>query len=181
MEKNIFMIGPASVGKSTVGKLLAAKINYHFVDIDLEFCRQIKLVPDYMREFGYVGYCEANSALADKLIKENPARTVFATPAGYLVHEAAPHIAKKNLGAISGGISVLLLPSKDPARGVQEIVRRQLFRWNEAKEQNEREKFLARFGKYEKYGDIKIYSLEEPEIVAAKIVSELERRFLGIS
>lgn len=177
MEKNVFMIGPASVGKSTVGKLLATKINYRFVDIDLEFCRRIKLVPDYMREFGYVGYCEANSALADKLIKENPTRTVFATPAGYLVHEAAPHIVKKNLGAISTGISVLLLPSEDPAHGVHEIVRRQLFRWDEAKEQNEREKFLTRFGKYEKYGDIKIYSLEGPELVAEKIIAELARQF----
>jgi shikimate kinase len=179
MKKNIFMIGPASVGKSTVGRLLAKKIDYHFVDIDLEFCRQIKLVPDYMKEFGYGSYCEANSKLADKLIKENPARTVFATPAGYLVHETAPQVAKKNIRAISEGISVLLLPSEDPIRGVHEIVRRQLLRWDDAEENKEREKFLARSGKYKNYGDIKIYSLEEPEVVTEKILSKLTRRFWG--
>jgi shikimate kinase len=177
MEKNIFMIGPASVGKSTIGKLLAQKIGYRFVDIDLEFCRQIKLIPDYIKEFGYVGYCGANSGLADKLIKKNPVRTIFATPAGYLVHEAAPQFAKKNRRAISEGISVLLLPSEDPIRGVHEIVRRQLLRWDDAKENEEREKFLVRFEKYKKYGDIKIYSLEKPEVVTAKIMSELMFNF----
>jgi len=177
MEKNIFMIGPASVGKSTVGELLAAKIGYHFVDIDMEFCRQIQLIPDYINEFGYVSYCEANAGLTDKLIKENSARTVFATPAGYLVHEAAPHVAKKNRETIKQGISILLLPAEDPARGVQEIVRRQLYRWNDAQKNVEREKFLVRFEKYKNYGDIKIYSLEEPGVVVMKIVGELARKF----
>ena len=65
-------------------------------------------------------------------MKENSARTVFATPAGYLVHETAPHVAKKNRETIKQGISILLLPAEDPARGVQEIVRRQLYRWNDA-------------------------------------------------
>jgi shikimate kinase len=175
MEKNIFMIGPASVGKSTVGQLLAEKIGYHFVDIDMEFCRQIKLIPDYINEFGYVRYCETNAELAEKLIKENPAKTVFATPAGYLVHETAPHVAKKNLAVIKEGISILLLPSEDPSLGVGEIVRRQLYRWNDTEESEERKKFFARFGAYNRCGDIKIYSLEDPEIITTKIVSEFMR------
>jgi shikimate kinase len=178
MEKNIFMIGPASVGKSTVGELLAGKIGYHFVDIDMEFCGRIQLIPDYINEFGYVSYCEANAELVDELLRENSARTVFATPAGYLVHETASHVAEKNRGTISGGISVLRLPAEDPDRGVQEIVRRQLYRWNDAKEHKEREKFLARHEKDKNYGDIKIFSFEGPEIVAAKVVAELTRHFL---
>jgi shikimate kinase len=178
MEKNIFMIGPASVGKSTVGELLAKKIGYHFMDIDMEFCRRIQLIPNYINEFGYVSYCEANAGLVEELLKENSARTVFATPAGYLVHEAAPRVAEKNRGTIRGGISVLLLPAEDPALGVQEIVRRQIFRWNDAEENNEREKFLARHEKYKNYGDIKVFSLEAPEIVAAKVAAELARHFL---
>lgn len=177
MEKNIFMIGPASVGKSTVGEMLAKKIGYHFVDIDMEFCREIQLIPDYINEFGYVSYSEANAELTGKLIKENSARTVFATPAGYLVHEIAPHIAEKNRRVIGGGISVLLLPSEDPAQGVHEIVRRQMLRWDDAEENKEREKFLARSEKYKNYGDIKIFSLEEPEVIAAKIMNELMRKF----
>ncbi|MGB7957889.1 MAG: shikimate kinase [Minisyncoccia bacterium] len=178
MEKNIFMIGPASVGKSTVGELLARKIGYNFVDVDMEFCGRIQLIPDYINEFGYVSYSEANAELVDELLKENSARTVFATPAGYLVHEIAPYVAKKNQETIRGGISVLLLPSEDPVRGVQEIVRRQMLRWNDAEENKEREKFLARHEKYKNYGDIKIFSLEGPEIVAAKVVAELTRHFL---
>src|SRR6266481_3851584 len=113
MNKNIFFIGPASVGKSTIGKLLADSINYHFIDIDGEFCKRIKLIPDYIHASSYAAYCEANSKLTDELIKENPERTIFATPSGYLVHEDSPHLIKKHLTVIREGISVLLLPSED--------------------------------------------------------------------
>ena len=39
-----------------------------------------ELLPDYMKEFGYASYCEANSKLVDKLVAEHPTKTVFATP-----------------------------------------------------------------------------------------------------
>jgi shikimate kinase len=180
MEKNIYFIGPASVGKSTIGKLLAESINYHFVDIDKEFNKHIKLIPDYIRASSYAAYCEANSKLTDGLIKENSERTVFATPSGYLVHEDSPHLVKKHLNVIKGGISVLLLPSEDATEGVDTIVQRQLNRWNDVRAEEERERFLARFDKYKNYGDIKIYSLEQPEVIAKKILNKLEREYFVV-
>ena len=96
----------------------------------------------------------------DKLIKENPARDGFHTPAGYLVHEAAPQVAKKNRRKINEGISVLFFRRKILPGVSVNTVRRQLLRWNDAEESEEREKFLARSERYKKYGDIKIYSLE---------------------
>lgn len=100
MSKNIFFVGPASVGKSTVASLLAERLGYKFVDVDKKFCERIDLIPDVVRNEGYPVYCEKNSKLVDELIMENPQKTVFATPSGFLVHEGSPHLVKKHIGVI---------------------------------------------------------------------------------
>src|ERR1019366_10562520 len=127
-EPNIFLIGPASVGKTTTGRLLAQKLGRRFVDVDFRFCEQIGLITDYICEFGYEAYCEANSKLVDDLISEYPASTIFATPSGFLVHESSPLLVEKHLGVIGSGLSVLLLPSADPEESADMIVQRQLDR-----------------------------------------------------
>lgn len=173
MRKNIFFIGPASVGKSTNAELLAHKLGHKFVDIDEEFCRRVELIPEYVNSKGYPAYCEANSKLTDELINENPEATVFATPSGFLVHGESPHLIEKHLEVIGWGISVLLLPDEDPHKGVEIIVTRQLSRWNDIEPEKERQRFLSRFDKYKNYGDIKIFSMENPEIITDMIIQKL--------
>jgi shikimate kinase len=173
VRKNIFLVGPASVGKSTAAELLAHRIGYRFVDIDREFCRRLEPIPLCVREKGYPAYCEANSALTDRLVAEYGEGTVFATPSGFLVHEGSPHLVEKHLRLIEGGISVLLLPDVDPQKGVDTVVARQLARWDDLNAETERRRFLERFEKYRNYGDIKIFSLEEPEVIVESILTLL--------
>lgn len=173
MSKNIFFIGPASVGKTTVASLLAERLGYKFVDVDKQFCGRIALIPDVVRNEGYPTYCEKNSKLVDELITENPQKTVFATPSGYLVHEDSPHLVKKHIEVIGRGVSILLLPDKDPSKGVDLIVSRQLNRWNDIAPDKERERFYARFERYKTHGDIKIFSMERPDVIVGTILEEL--------
>ena len=177
MPKNIFFIGPASVGKSTAAKLLAEKLGRTFVDIDKEFCERIALIGDYLNANGYEAYCEANSALVGQLLLENPENTVFATPAGFLAHEKSPHLVAKHLKLIKQGVSVLLLPDKDPQKGIDVIVARQLARWHDVEEQDQRFKFLDRFEKYKNYGDIQIFSMESAEVIVELILKELNTNY----
>lgn len=174
MKQNIFLIGPASVGKSTVSKLLADELGYSFVDIDLVFCDQVELIPDYIDKYGYVKYCERNSMLVDKLVKKYPDKTIFATPAGFLVHEDSPELVIKHLKLISSNaLSVLLLPSTDPEEHVKTIIERQLARYPEIDPDNEKRRYIARHQKYIKYGDIKIFGLQEPKVTVHQIRSKL--------
>ncbi|MEX0918159.1 MAG: shikimate kinase [Candidatus Paceibacterota bacterium] len=175
-DTNIFFVGPASVGKSTTGKLLAKRLNFKFVDVDKEFCKRIALIPDFVKLHGYTEYCETNSILVDELLNEHPTSTIFATPSGFLVHEQSPHLVKKHLELISRFISVLLLPGKDPQEYVDLIVQRQLNRWTDCDEENERNRFLSRFEKYKRYGDIKVYSVEKSEVIVSKIIKQLQTR-----
>lgn len=111
--------------------------------------------------------------MTDELIVENPATTIFATPSGFLVHEESPHLVKKHLQLIKNSISVLLLPDKDPSKGVEVVVARQVSRWNGVQPEKERQRFLTRFEKYKNYGDIKIFSMERPEVITNMIISKL--------
>ncbi len=178
-SRNIFFIGPASVGKSTVAKLLADKVKYDFVDIDLKFCEEIGLIPDYVRQHSYTEYCERNSRLVDDLLIRYPNNTVFATPSGFLVHEDSPHLVEKHIKLIrQKGISILLLPSKNPLNSVDIIIKRQQSRWDDVTVSKEKRRFIQRFHKYKNYGDIKIFSLEEPTKIATKILQQLRRKNL---
>lgn len=172
--KNIFLIGPASVGKSTVGELLAENLGYKFIDIDKEFCSRIALIPDYIKAKSYGEYCQANSDLTKMLLDENPHKTVLATSSGFLVHENSPHVVDRNLELIRNYISILLLPGRDPQKYVDIIVQRQLDRWDDCEAGEEKERFLIRFKKYQQYGNIQIYSNEESPTIVLKIVEELE-------
>jgi len=69
----IYLIGLPGVGKSTVGKELAGKIGYDYVDLDLyieEFMN--KPIPEIFSEFGEDFFRELEKkALNDMLSKEN--------------------------------------------------------------------------------------------------------------
>lgn len=173
MSKNLFFIGPASVGKSTVANLAAEQLGYTFIDVDQEFCERIGLIPDVVKSEGYPAYCEKNSELVGDLVRENPSNTVFATPSGFLVHEDLPHLVEKNLLITKSGTSVLLLPDTDPHAGVDTIVARQMIRWNDIDADTERRRFLSRFEKYKNYGDIKIFSSEQPNMICNMVLAKL--------
>lgn len=177
---NIFLIGPASVGKSTVGKRLAERLGLHFIDIDSQFCSEVTPVPDYVKKHGYAGYCERSSELADDLIARFATETVFATPAGFLVHDELPHLVEKHIRLVdTNATSVLLLPSEDPLETVDMIVSRQLNRWPEAESAVERRRYICRHGKYKRHGTIRIVGQYDPEEVVGFVVEELQRRSGG--
>ncbi|MGV9001359.1 MAG: shikimate kinase [Candidatus Saccharimonadaceae bacterium] len=154
--KAIALIGPASVGKSSSGEVLAGLIGYSFIDIDQEFENRFgKLVP-YMRKYGYPTYCETNSLLTDEILDTSSPRTVFAMPAGYLAHEESPELIQKHKNKIKLLNSVLILPGDSPLESIDLIAERQVARWPETTLEAEKAKYLARHAIYRGLGDIKI-------------------------
>lgn len=78
---NIFLIGFMGAGKSTVGRLLAAKLNYKFVDLDFlieEFLK--KKIPEIFEEDGESFFREQEKQMLMKVIANN--KQVIATGGG---------------------------------------------------------------------------------------------------
>jgi shikimate kinase len=170
----IFIIGPGGVGKSTAGRILAEKLGYELIDLDNEFMNRVEHIGKFIERNGYERYCYRNSELFYSLLNDSNNNTVFVLSSGFLVHEGLETLTQKHAKTLQeNGVSLLLLPSKNKKEAVEIIVKRQLQRGFGLNEGNERRKFKERFTKYSQFGDIKIYSHDEPEKIAEDMKNRL--------
>jgi len=85
MKKNVVLIGMPGSGKSTVGVVLAKKLGYQFMDMDLVIQNQQgKLLREIIAEHGNQGFMEIESRANEEIHTQN---TVIA-PGGSVVLEA---------------------------------------------------------------------------------------------
>ncbi|KKR05822.1 MAG: hypothetical protein UT34_C0002G0329 [candidate division WS6 bacterium GW2011_GWF2_39_15] len=179
----VFIVGPGGVGKTTSGKILAKRLGFEFVDLDLEFMKQVRNIDEYVAKFGYEKYCYANSELFERLLNEYENNVVMPLSSGFLVHEGLNDLVDKHIKLLkSNGISILLLPSRDIIKAASIVVERQINRgFGEVKEgyqEKAKQKYCSRHERYKCLGDIQIYSLESPEQIADKMVNSLQRLVL---
>lgn len=177
-SKLIFIVGPGGVGKSTTGRVLAEKINYEFVDIDLVFCGRIGLIGDFSAQFGYREYCLRNSELFDSLLGEYKQKAVFALSSGFLVHEDSPGLVAKHKKILKEvGTSILLLPSTNLEESVEVVIPRLMSRdYVDTTEDRERQRHISRFPKYKSYGDVKIFSAGSPDGIVSLMMEGLKEK-----
>jgi len=178
MVDSVFLIGPGGAGKSTVGKLLSNILGYIVVDLDNEFCERIINIREYIKHHSYESYLEQNSMLLKTLLVEHAKHnTIFVLSSGFLSTDIRSDIVESNRSVVSEqGFSVLIMPSRDINEAMECIVERQLNRGFSLTRKKEEEKFSKRFNEYIEMGNLKIFSMEKPEVIAAKIASELDGR-----
>lgn len=94
---NIFLIGGRACGKSTIGKLLAAKINMNFLDMDKAIEEQEgKSILQLVESEGWSSFRKKEKALLEKLSRGR--NMVVATGGGAVLHqEVWPAVMKANL------------------------------------------------------------------------------------
>lgn len=165
--KRVFIIGPGGVGKTTCGELFANLLGYRFVDLDSEFMARVGHIGRHIEDEGYSSYCHSNSALFYSLLEEQSSDTVFALSSGFLVYEDTdPELSKHKDTIRDLGVSILLLPSRSVEESEEIIVSRQMSRGIFCRRESERKKIRNRFPKYREYGDIQIFSCQQPVQVA---------------
>jgi shikimate kinase len=171
----LFIIGPAGVGKTTCGQLLARELGFKFVDLDTEFIRQIGEIQSWIDHYGYLAYCRRNTKLFHDLIFDTVTQAVYAISSGFLIYDELDRSLASNAKALNSfGISILLLPSESLSESADIVVARLLQRRPWLNPQKERQKFEYRYRRYRAHGDIRIFSKEGPDAVAA----HMETRYL---
>lgn len=123
MTENIVLVGPMGAGKSTVGRYLASRLSYHFVDTDhLIEERTGADIPWIFDVEGEAGFRLRETAALDSLIGAN--RHVIATGGGIVVR-MENHPRLKALGKViylTASVEQLLSrTSKDKKRPLLQV------------------------------------------------------------
>lgn len=178
MPDTLFLTGPGGAGKSTVGKVLACKLHYTLIDLDDEFCQRIMNISVFIRSQGYASYLVENSLLLERLLAEQKGqKTLFVLSSGFLSTDIRRDIISHNREMISEhGFSVMLMPSACYEVALECILARQLNRGLFLKRETEERKFQQRFYEYLQLGDVKIFSMQTPESIAAEIAGLVSRQ-----
>ncbi|MBX9705789.1 MAG: shikimate kinase [Gammaproteobacteria bacterium] len=168
MKKNVFLIGPMAAGKSTIGKQLAKKLGYDWVDIDQEIQRRtgvtLKWIVD---QEGEKGFARREHELVKELVQRES--LVISTAADTVVNPLNRPLLQEH------GVIVYLKVSlpKQVQRTAKDRVRPQLE--TEDKEQRLKELAQDRTVLYQSLAEIELYT-DKNKIspLVQKILSMLE-------
>ena len=85
----VYLVGVTCVGKTTVGRLLAKRLGYEFLDFDEETKREFKkpLLALHNQFLNNKGYRDFTKPLLARLLAEHPSDVVIAMPPGGLFRE----------------------------------------------------------------------------------------------
>lgn len=133
-KENIFLIGPMGAGKSTVGRLLAEKLHYQFIDTDHEI--EVKTgvtIPMIFDIEGETGFREREAQAIDTLTQRT--EIVLATGGGAILRpENRMHLRSRGVVVyLKASVEALiartqhdrnrpLLQTENPAESIRQIL-----------------------------------------------------------
>lgn len=84
MELPIYLIGYMGAGKTTVGRIVAARLGWHFVDLDEAFCEIHGNTPaEYIRKEGIEAFRKKEKNVVEDLAELPIEKVIYATGGGY--------------------------------------------------------------------------------------------------
>jgi shikimate kinase len=167
----IRLIGPGGAGKSTIGALLAERLDVPFVDLDRHCAARIGDISEYIGRHGYDTYARENVEAYCSLFRGETRPDVVALSSGFMTYscEAHPEYARVRREIGECAQTFVLLPSLDRELCVAETVRRQVARPFGRSPEREEAVIRARFGIYQALPTRKVETMRP----AAAIVNEI--------
>lgn len=172
----IQLVGPGGAGKSTVGAVLAQRLDWPFIDLDRAFERRHGDIDGFIAGHGYEAYARENVAVYRGLAEGCP-DAVLALSSGFMVYPPAVH---PDYAAVAEAVvrargTVVLLPSLDRETCVAETVRRQLGRALTRRDAAREEAVIrARFDRYLALPAPRVETMRPPHAVAEAILAMAE-------
>ncbi|MBR2499455.1 MAG: shikimate kinase [Clostridia bacterium] len=167
MDKNIVLIGMSGCGKTTIGKMLAKELNMDFADTDeIIEKEQKRLISDIFNTDGEAFFrcLETKCAQKVSLLKN----TVISTGGGIILNEDNMNYLRKN------AVIFYLKRSVDSIKTTVDTSNRPLLS-KDIEKLYEMEKIRGPL--YEKYADLTVSNLAEPE-KAVKTITEYRKSII---
>ncbi|MEN2468537.1 shikimate kinase [Burkholderia sp. GS2Y] len=166
------LVGPGGAGKTTVGAIVAERLNWRFLDVDQCFLASHGNIADFIRDHGYAEYAAHNVRLYEQLKRDISAPTICAVSSGFMLYPAdiAPAYSALRRCIEEDALTSLLLPAFDLERCAKLVVDRQMSRpYLNANEADEMRKIRDRFPAFMRLNCKRFASDDAPEHVAADI------------
>jgi shikimate kinase len=169
----IHLVGPGGAGKSTIGVLLADRLNRRFFDLDRCFVESEGDISDYMQHRGYEAYARQNVEVYCSIGAAEGG--VMALSSGFMTYseEVHPSYVETQTAIAESSTTFVLLPSLDEETCVAEIVRRQVQRPLGLLASREEAKIRKRFSIYMALQALKVETMRSPDEVVMEIADAL--------
>lgn len=114
MQRNLVLIGPQSIGKSIIGKLLSEDIGYDFQDTDDLIKSEYKLdINEMLKYFSWSELRAIESELLEKYVKTAGENNVLSTSYGILGNPF-DNIRASNINLLKYfGVRILIVPTNN--------------------------------------------------------------------
>lgn len=172
----IILIGPRSVGKSTVGKILAGKAKVKHFDLDDYADSKLGDLDEYIQKKGIDSYRTIERKFLLQLAKKLPAKFVLSVGGGTVASQMR-RISESNCKSLKRlGTIVYLAPSRGVPSAVRTLRARERKRKGSQSYRHTSELYKMRMPIYEKICDIKIIAgNKHPELIAGKIFRKFNK------
>ena len=112
---SIILIGPRASGKTSVGKILAARSGLPFLDADAVFSKLYGSISDYQKEHGWEKFRSRETAMLEQICASNlHSRIILAAGGGAVAHNNGLAYRERNVQVLRNfGYVFYLLPYKN--------------------------------------------------------------------
>ena len=182
MEDIVTLVGPRSVGKSSIGKIMAKSLGWIFIDLD-EYMNQVLKndggIGGFTDKYGWNAYMKVLHKELKELLTSLKNKKVVLDCGGGTISSEFPeselnaHLLKRHSKI------VLILPHEDEERGLQillerEKTRKHFFDWPIEKiEEKTRKDYFERVPGMEGFAHEIIHTNEKPPKEIAKLIEKL--------
>jgi shikimate kinase len=174
----IQLIGPGGAGKSTIGVLLAERLNTTFLDLDRCLAGAVGDIGGYISRHGYDAYARANIEMYCTLLRAVTGPELIALSSGFMTY---PRNIHPEYARVWGEIerspgTFVMLPSLHRDVCVAETVRRQIRRPFGRSSTEEEAVIRGRFELYMAVRAQKVETMRPVSAVVDQIVARLAAR-----
>jgi shikimate kinase len=171
----IQLIGPGGAGKSTIGALLAERLDVTFLDLDRHVVGRVGDITEYISRHGYEAYARENVEAYRSVFREGIRPGVVALSSGFMTYATDAHA---EYGRIRRELeecaqTFVLLPSLNRELCVAETVRRQVARPFARSQEREGAVIRARFEIYMALPMRKVDTMRPTAMILDEILAAL--------
>jgi shikimate kinase len=173
--KEVRLVGPGGAGKSTIGALLAERLEVAFLDLDRQLARRVGDISEFIGQHGYDVYARENIETYCSLFWRGIQSGVIALSSGFMTYarDTHPDYSRVRREIEQHPNTLVLLPSLDRDVCVAETVRRQVARPFGRSSVKEEAVIRARFEIYMAVPARKIETMRPVTTVVDEIVATL--------